>query len=47
MEEMEEAFEALKRALTSPPVLAFPDFGKPFTVETDACGVAIGAVLSK
>ena len=42
-----EAFEALKRAITTAPILAAPDFSKPFTVTTDASKVAIGAVLSQ
>ncbi|XP_004301249.1 PREDICTED: genome polyprotein-like [Fragaria vesca subsp. vesca] len=42
-----EAFEELKAALTSTPVLAFSDFSKPFTIECDASEVGIGAVLSQ
>ena len=43
----EKAMEQLKKTLTSPPVLAFPDFSEPFIVDTDASDVAIGAVLSQ
>ena len=44
-QEEQQSFEDLKRALTSAPVLAFPDEHKPFTIHCDASGVAIGAVL--
>ena len=45
--EMQKAFEELKQKLTSPPVLAFPNFEKSFVVETDASSVAVGAVLAQ
>ena len=39
------AFQRLKRALTTAPVLTLPDGSKMFTVYTDACGTRIGVVL--
>jgi hypothetical protein len=40
-----EAFQALKRAISQTPVLAFSNFSQPFLIECDASGVGIGAVL--
>lgn len=44
--EQRDAFEALKRALTSTPILTCPDFSLPFIVQTDA-KYGFGAVLTQ
>lgn len=46
-EEQEHAFNSLKQAFTSAPVLQIPDDENPFRLETDASDFAIGAVLSQ
>lgn len=41
----QQAFEKLKEALVSAPVLRRPDFDLPFEIHSDASGVAVGACL--
>ena len=46
-EETEKAFQDLKSALCSGPVLVTSDFPKPMVVQTDASETGVGAVLSQ
>jgi len=43
----DHAFKKLKCALISSPILAMPNDNDPFLLDTDACDVSIGAVLSQ
>ncbi|KMQ87325.1 enzymatic polyprotein endonuclease reverse [Lasius niger] len=46
-EAADTAFCRLKKALTSAPVLACPDFNRPFILQTDASAHGLGAVLTQ
>ena len=39
------AFDKLKAAMTTTPVLTLPDFNRPFIIKADTSGVRIGAIL--
>ncbi|GBG76066.1 hypothetical protein CBR_g21306 [Chara braunii] len=43
----EDAFRALKKAVTCAPVLHLPDFDRPLILTTDASDFAVGAVISQ
>ena len=43
----EEAFQALKKSLTSTPILAQPDIDRPFDVYCDASRTGLGCVSAK
>ncbi|CAC5362075.1 Transposon Ty3-I Gag-Pol polyprotein,Transposon Ty3-G Gag-Pol polyprotein [Mytilus coruscus] len=45
--ECQVAFDNLKQALLTPPVLAYPDMNKPFMLTCDASNSAIGFVLGQ
>ena len=45
--ECQEPFDSLRTQLTSTPSLAYPNFKKPFLLDTDASDSGIGDVLSQ
>ena len=45
--ECESAFHELKQRLTIAPILIYPDFSRPFILDTQASNDGIGAVLSQ
>ncbi|QRV77028.1 Retrotransposable element Tf2 protein [Ceratobasidium sp. AG-Ba] len=46
-QECQQAFKEIKKRVSQDPVLIHPDPDKPFILETDASGIAIGAILSQ
>jgi hypothetical protein len=46
-EAQQTSFEDLKERLVTAPVLSYPDFRKTFTLQTDASGYSLGAILSQ
>lgn len=46
-QEAEQSFTELKAALVSAPILACPDFSRPFSVHCDASGYGIGGTLTQ
>lgn len=46
-EEAQDSFEKLEKMLCSAPVLASPNYAKPFLIQCDASKLGVGAVLSQ
>ena len=46
-EEIQQAFEAMKKMVAKETLLAFPDYAKPFDIYTDASKSQLGAVITQ
>lgn len=46
-EDAEKAFNQIKQAMVSAPILTAPDFSKPFFIQCDASNVGLGSVLTQ
>jgi hypothetical protein len=46
-QECDEAYKKLKKKMASAPILAKPDFAKPFKLYTDASALGFGAILAQ
>ena len=46
-EEVEKTFQRMKEVVSNCPILALPDFSKPFVLECDASREGIGVVLKQ
>ncbi|CAF4432075.1 unnamed protein product, partial [Didymodactylos carnosus] len=42
-----KAFDLLKERLITAPIVAYPSFGHPFTLQLDACDYGLGAILAQ
>ena len=45
--QQQDAFDNLKKAVTTAPVLSYPEDDKPYLIEADSSGFALGAILSQ
>jgi len=43
----EKAFTTMKKIVAREALLAYPDFGRPFEIHTDACDIQLGSVISQ